>query len=184
MLSYSPLRYPGGKARVANFVGLLLQSNTLLNGEYVEPFAGGASVAFALLFGQYVSRVHINDADPAVYACWDAMLNHSEKFCSWLSDVPLTVDEWKRQRDVYRSTTSASFDLGCATFYLNRTNRSGVIVQGGLIGGLGQTGNWLMDARFNRADLVRRVRRIADYRAAVSLTNLTHRSYYADSEKG
>jgi DNA adenine methylase len=172
MLSYSPLRYPGGKARVANYIRLMFRLNNLIDGEYVEPYAGGASVALALLFGGYARCVHINDADPAIHAFWAAVLSSSDVLCRRVSDATLDVDEWRRQRAIYRDPDADRMDLAFATFYLNRTNRSGVITQGGVIGGLGQDGAWKIDARFTKPELVRRIERVAEYRAAIRLTNL------------
>lgn len=172
MYSYSPLRYPGGKAKVANFFRLLFQANHLVDGEYVEPYAGGASVALALLFGGFVSRVHINDADPAIYAFWDAVLNAPDELCQRIADARLDVDEWKRQRSIYRDTDACAIDLAFATFYLNRTNRSGVIPCGGVIGGLNQDGPWKIDARFTKPELIRRIQRVAHYRSAINVSQL------------
>lgn len=172
MLSYSPLRYPGGKARVANFIRLVFRANSLVDGEYVEPYAGGASVALALLFGGYVRKVHINDADPAIYSFWRAVLQSPDKFCQRVQEATLDVTEWKKQRDTYRDPDADRDDLAFAAFYLNRTNRSGVITSGGVIGGLDQTGGWKIDARFTKAELIRRIERVAKYRSAIHLTCL------------
>ncbi|MGC3997498.1 MAG: DNA adenine methylase [Anaeromyxobacter sp.] len=62
--------------------------------------------------------------------------------------------------------------LGFATFYLNRCNRSGIIVNGGPIGGKDQRGKWKIDARYNPAELDRRIRKIAAYRDRIALSNL------------
>lgn len=148
-----------------------MRENRLLDGEYVEPYAGGASVAIALLFSECVTKVHINDFDPAIYAFWVTMLADPEGFCERVRHVALTVEEWKRQRGIYRDPSSTVSDLGFATFYLNRTNRSGIIKGGGLIGGLGQTGDWGIDARFSRDELTKRITRIGRYRDLISVTN-------------
>ena len=47
LLHFTPLRYPGGKAKLADYVKALLKENRLLDGEYVEPYAGGAAIALA-----------------------------------------------------------------------------------------------------------------------------------------
>jgi DNA adenine methylase len=167
----SPLRYPGGKAKLANFVKLLLVENGLAGCEYVEPYAGGAAVALTLLYEGYVSRVRINDLNAGVHAFWHGVLHDTERFCSMVATIPLTVAEWRRQREVYQDQASSMFDLGFATFYLNRVNRSG-IVGGGLIGGLDQGGDWTMDARFPRAELIRRIQKVARFRSRISLTRL------------
>jgi DNA adenine methylase len=78
---YSPLRYPGGKRKLANFVALLFRTNGLLDEEYAEVYAGGASVALTLLYGDYASRVHINDLDRGVFAFWVAARDHTDELC-------------------------------------------------------------------------------------------------------
>lgn len=166
---YSPLRYPGGKARVANFIKLVMLDNDLVGDDYVEPYAGGASVGLALLFEEYADHIHINDINPGVHAFWHAVLHETAEFCARMAQTPVTVEEWRRQRDVHRDPDSDSLDLGFATFFLNRTNRSGII-SGGVIGGLDQTGPWKIDARYNTPELIRRIEKIARFRTRITLT--------------
>jgi DNA adenine methylase len=168
---YSPLRYPGGKAKIAGFLKLLIEENGLIESVYVEPFAGGASVAIDLLVNEFVSAIQINDIDYAVYAFWKSSLTQSERFCEAILAAPLTIQEWLRQRTIYQSPGSHDiFDVGFAAFYLNRTNHSGIL-DGGPIGGVSQSGKWGIDARFPRQHLVERVRRIACFRDRICLTN-------------
>jgi DNA adenine methylase len=167
----SPLRYPGGKGKVANFVKLLMLENDLVGRDYVEPYAGGASVALALLFEDYAGHIHINDINPGVHAFWDAVLHATDELCRRIETVPVTVEEWHRQRDVHRDPTTTGLELGFATFFLNRTNRSGII-SGGVIGGLDQKGLWKIDARYNAAKLVRRIRKVRRFRSRITLTRL------------
>src|SRR5713101_893183 len=168
----SPLRYPGGKAKLANFVKLLLRTNHLCDGHYVEPYAGGASVALALLMGEYVTQVHINDLDLSVFAFWHSVLNETEALCRRIRDTRLSVAEWRRQRTIQRCAGQVGLlDLGFSTLFLNRTNRSGIISSGGVIGGLAQDGEWRLDVRFPRAGLVARIEAIASYRDRISLYN-------------
>lgn len=168
---YTPLRYPGGKAKLANFLKLVLQENGLMDGHYAEPYAGGAGIACELLLQGYAQEVHINDIDPGVHAFWNAVLNQTEKLCQRISSVTLSVPTWKRQRNIQRKITDpTSFELGFSTFFLNRTNRSGII-KGGVIGGLDQTGNYKIDARFNRESLIKRIEKIAYFSDRVHLSN-------------
>ncbi|GAA3433381.1 DNA adenine methylase [Kutzneria kofuensis] len=166
----SPLRYPGGKAKVSNFLKLLISHNSLSNVEYIEPYAGGASVALALLFDGYADRIRINDLNKGVHAFWKLALTDAEKLCDRIQAVKLDVDEWRQQKETYENPKSSPEDLGFATFFLNRTNRSGIITRGGVIGGLNQQGNWKIDARFNRDALCERVRKIASYKSRISVT--------------
>lgn len=168
---YSPLRYPGGKRRLANFMKLLMRTNDLLDGEYAEAYAGGAAIALELLFGEYVKRIHINDLDDALYAFWWSVLNETETLCQRIRDVPVTVDEWEKQREVLQSHEPGIIDLGLATFFLNRTNRSGIIT-GGVIGGKSQSGKWKINARFNKEDLINRIEKIGRFSDRVELYNI------------
>lgn len=172
-VSFSPLRYPGGKQILARVLGHLLKLNSREGGVYVEPYAGGAGAALSLLYGEYVRSVVINDADSRVYAFWDAVLNRTAALVKLIREVPLTVEEWKEQRQVYlKPARHSRLRVGFAAFYLNRCNRSGIIGNAGLIGGLKQTGKWKIDARFNREDLAARVERVARYRDRIELFNL------------
>jgi DNA adenine methylase len=167
----TPLRYPGGKSKLARFIKLVLEENFLLDGHYVEPFAGGAGIAFALLFEEYVMHVHINDLNKSVFAFWSSVLNQTDDLCRLISDSPVTVDEWQRQKLIQVNPENcSSLELGFSTFFLNRSNRSGIIT-GGVIGGVKQTGKWKIDARFNKEALVARIKKIASYRHRISLYN-------------
>lgn len=165
----SPLRYPGGKGKVANYMKLLFLENDLLGVDYVEPYAGGASVALALLFEDYAGHVHINDINAGVYAFWDAVLHDTEELCGRILSTPVTVAEWQQQRETHRDPGATGLELGFATFFLNRTNRSGII-SGGVIGGLNQVGKWKIDARYMSDELVMRIRKIRRFRSRISLT--------------
>ncbi|HEX3918461.1 MAG TPA: DNA adenine methylase [Caulobacteraceae bacterium] len=166
----SPLRYPGGKGRLSQYVIDLIEMNDLVGGHYVEPYAGGAGIAISLLYLEYASHIHLNDLDTAVHAFWRSVLDYPEEMARLVRDTPLTLDERLRQKAIYRDQTAGTLQLGFATFYLNRTNRSGII-HGGVIGGNKQAGTYRIDARYNRADLSRRVEKIASYAPRISLYN-------------
>ncbi|MFW9873906.1 MAG: DNA adenine methylase [Candidatus Thorarchaeota archaeon] len=167
----SPLRYPGGKGKLAKFVRLVFQQNGLLDCHYVEPFAGGAGIALALLFDEYVSYIHINDLNKSIYAFWYSVLNETDALCDRILNTKVTLEEWHRQRYIQRHPQKVSqIDLAFSTFFMNRTNRSGII-KGGLIGGKKQNGKWKLDARFNKENLVLRIKRIVRYRSRISIYN-------------
>ena len=169
MSFYTPLRYPGGKRRLLAFVGGLLETNRLRNVQYVEPCAGGASLALALLYEEYASCIHINDLSTPIFAFWHSVLNDAEELCNKIESTAVTMEEWHRQRAVYDDGENAElFDLGFATFFLNRTNRSG-IVSGGVMGGKDQAGKWKLDCRFTKGELLRRIRRVARYRNRIHI---------------
>jgi len=170
---YSPLRYPGGKAKLANFLIAVMRMNRIRPTQYVEPYAGGAGAALRLLFEEYVDRIWIHDADPRILCFWRALTEENEEFVKRLKTVEVSVAEWHKQRRVYDAcNVNRPCTLGFATFYLNRTSRSGIIHNGGPIGGYDQKGNYLIDARFNRDQLVRRVQRIGIYADRITVSGI------------
>ena len=167
---YSPLRYPGGKGKLSKFMAEVVRLNGLSDGTYIEPYAGGAGIAWELLITGVVRRVIINDISPHVFAFWKSVLSHTDDLCRQIRNVPLSVEEWDHQKEIFRRPKEAStIELGLAFFYLNRTNRSGIL-NGGLIGGRKQLGKWRMDARFNRKNLIHRITKIADCAGRVEVT--------------
>lgn len=180
---FSPLRYPGGKARLTPFIKLVLNKTGHIGGTYVEPFAGGAGIAINLLLEGIVSKVVINDLDKGIYSFWRAMLTETERFLDSIYTVKLNIEEWEYQRSIcLNSSKKYSFELGFATFYMNRTNRSG-IVKGGVIGGKCQSGKWKMDARFNRDSLANRIADIAQKRQCIHVYNKDIGSFLECAEK-
>jgi DNA adenine methylase len=168
----SPLRYPGGKAKLASYVQAIVETNGVMDSVYVEPFAGGASVALSLLMEEYVKRIHINDIDRCVYGFWHSVMEETDALCRLIRDRRASVAEWHRQKAVHSQADDASLlECGFAAFFLNRTNRSGVIASGGMIGGTRQTGNWKIDARYNKQELIRRIEAIASFRGRITLHN-------------
>lgn len=173
MMRYlSPLRYPGGKAKLAPYLKRLIECQENRPTQYAEPFAGGAGAALSLLSQNVVEFAHINDLNPGIGAFWRSSLDWPSEFCARIMSVPLTIDEWHRQREVYEAgTTIEDFELGFATFFLNRTNRSGIL-GARPIGGFDQTGAWKIDARFNRDGLCQRIQAVADLRSRMFVTQL------------
>lgn len=167
----SPLRYPGGKASLAGFLEDVIDLNDLRGCRYFEPYAGGAGAALTLLERNVVDEIHINDADPRVFAFWNAVLGETERFAERALNVPLNMEEWQRQRQVCANPGAHSaFDVGFSAFYMNRCNRSGVLTGAGPIGGLRQTGKWKLDARFSREALAQRIRQVGTRRDRIHLS--------------
>lgn len=167
----TPLRYPGGKQRLAPFIMEVMELNGLANGHYVEPYAGGAGVGMELLLAGRAAHVHLNDISVGVYAFWRSILTNTEEFCRRVSAASLTIEEWRRQKAILSHPRKfCQLDVGFSLFYVNRCNRSG-IPSGGVIGGLEQNGRWRMDARFPRNELIRRIESIATKKAAITVKN-------------
>lgn len=171
MSFYSPLRYPGGKGKVADYFKHIFKDNLLYDGVYVEPYAGGASVALALLFNEYASKIIINDIDRSIFSFWHSVLNKTDELCKLIYDTEVTIDNWEVQRQIQKTKNRQSnLRVGFSTFFLNRTNRSGILTAG-IIGGRQQTGEWKIDARYNKKELINRIERIAQYKENIELHN-------------
>ena len=167
----SPLRYPGGKNRLARPIASICEENDI-DGHYVEPYAGGASVALHLLFNGRVKEITINDLDISIYALWYSILNHTSEFCELIECTEINVESWNKQKDIQRKKKSAQLlKLGFSTFFLNRTNHSGILT-GGMLGGKRQKGNERIDCRFNKSELIRRIEKIGKYKDSIVLYNL------------
>ena len=177
----SPLRYPGGKAKLYPYIVELLKINNLYGETYIEPFAGGAGLALKLLINNDVKRIVINDLDPAIYSFWFCVLNDTERLCDLIENTPITPEEWVRQKSIYSAGLNDNLlEFAFATFFLNRTNVSGVIM-GGIIGGIDQNGPYKIDARFNRANLISRIKEISKHRDQIILTNLDAKIFLSPS---
>jgi len=171
-MHYSPLRYPGGKGKLTKFINSIFERNELIGSCYVEPYAGGASIALSLLFKGYASRIVINDYDRSIYAFWYSVLNRTDELCELITNTEVNTDEWLVQKGIQdQKETADLLILGFSTFFLNRTNRSGII-KAGVIGGKEQNGDYKIDARFNKENLIERIREIAKYRRYINLYNL------------
>ncbi len=155
---------------MSKYLSEIIKANSIGNCIYVEPYAGGAGAALTLLSLEKVDSIIINDFDRAIYSFWKSILTRTDQFIEKIYNTEISMNEWYRQREIYRNKRSRQLDLGFATFYLNRTNRSGII-EGGPIGGVEQSGKWLIDARFNKADLIERISNIASYKERIKVTN-------------
>jgi DNA adenine methylase len=175
-MHYSPLRYPGGKACLADYLAKTIESNRLGDGVYAEAFAGGAGAALNLLCREFVRYILLNDLDPCLFRLWRAILETPDELCGKIRNATVSVPAWRRHRRIYlrniRAAVDPDLDVAFATLFLNRCCRSGVFFNGGPIGGFDQTGNYKIDVRFSREELIRRIERIASYRDRIRLFNM------------
>ncbi|WP_250627055.1 DNA adenine methylase [Pinirhizobacter soli] len=181
---HTPLRYPGGKQKLTPFVVEVLEANNMIGGEYAEPYAGGAGVALELLLRKHVRKIHLNDSALPIYAFWRSVLKETDALNSMIASASLTVKEWRKRQDIVRNPKGHTLlEVGYSAFFLNRCNRSGVL-SGGVIGGLDQTGNWKMDARFTRNELIRRIETIADRKSSIVVKNWDAERFMTDHVGG
>lgn len=168
----SPLRYPGGKSILAPWIAWTMRYNKLSGGTYVEPYAGGAGVALYLLLNLYVDKIVINDLDPLIYSFWKTVVDDSDALISMIEDTPVSLAVRDEQKKIVENFSDYSItEVGFAAFYLNRTNRSGIL-NGGPIGGLSQSGKYKLDARFNKNTLIEKIKKIVLYARHIDVRNL------------
>lgn len=129
-------------------------------------------MALSLMFRGYVHELYLNDIDRSIVAFWKAIIHHTDRLVAKIRETPITMEEWHRQRFIQRERENVEdFDLGFSTFYLNRTNRSGIILKAGVIGGHHQQGKYKLDCRFNKDRLIEKILRIAKYKHRINLYN-------------
>lgn len=168
---HTPLRYPGGKSSLFNFFAKVIDRHSWKDVIYIEPYAGGAGAALSLLITGRVKSIVINDFDFAIYSFWNNVLEETDRFVDAIQNTPVTIDEWEKQRQIYKAADrSKPFELGFATFYLNRTNRSGIL-SAGPVGGKKQSGPWKLDARYNKQKMIDKIQLIASYKESITVTN-------------
>ncbi|MBU5944371.1 DNA adenine methylase [Streptomyces sp. PAM3C] len=178
----SPLRYPGGKARLAPYIAQLIARQRPRPKAYAEAFAGGAGAALRLLVDNKVDHIYINDLDPGISALWRCIFEHTEQFAAAIETEEVSIDAWHRHSEIYRNPAGKSdIELGFSTFFLNRCNRSGIL-RARPIGGLDQTGKWKIDARFNRENLIDRIRHLGTYSSRVTLSEMDARHFISSLE--
>lgn len=169
-ITLSPLRYPGGKSQLYKFVRNTIEQNNIQAPIYVEPFAGGAGLAIELLLRGDVSSIIINDFDNAIFCFWESVLQNTDELIDLIETTPINIEEWENQRNIYNNQhIHSSLQVGFSTFYLNRTNHSGII-KGGPIS-RDDTSKYTLDCRYNKNDLIRKIKRIADARENINLFN-------------
>lgn len=171
LVYYSPLRYPGGKRKLARFIASVCRIHNI-DGHYVEPYAGGAAIGLDLLFTGQVKEITINDLDRSVYAFWKAIMMDPEEICSRIQKTQINVKNWNAAQDIQKNKKRANIlDLGFSTFFLNRTNYSGIL-NAGMLGGKNQTSRYGIDARFNKQNLVERIMRISEHKRNIHVRNM------------
>lgn len=175
-MNYSPLRYPGGKNKLYPLVKLMINKNSC-DTIYIEPFVGGGGLSLALLYNKDIKKIVINDYDKAIYSVWRAILTETDKFINLINNTPVTIEEWHRQKSIYLNKNKKySLELGFATFFLNRTNRSGVL-KAGPIGGYSQKGVYKIDCRYNKEQLIKKIMKIANNKSKIKLYNYDVRTF-------
>lgn len=155
----SPLRYPGAKRRLAHYVQEVIRLNGLAPKLFVEPFAGGASVALQLLQDGLVDKVALGEKDTLVASFWKTVFSEPDWLIGQLERVTVNLETWDRFRSRIPPTRR---ERALACIFLNRTSFSGILAPtSGPLGGRRQASKYKIDCRFPVATLAKRIRQCA-----------------------
>lgn len=163
----SPLRYPGGKARMsAHLAEVFAQQHGLLDVEvWMEPFAGGAGAALTLLDEDQVSEAWLVERHPALAAFWRAVVEQGDELAARVEVLHVDMTTWDEARHVVGAVSAGEqlpdLDAGLAAFVVNRCSRSGIVTaNAGPMGGKHQRGRWTVASRWNAVALAERIRHV------------------------
>jgi DNA adenine methylase len=184
-MNKTPLRYPGGKSILASFFEEIIEINSLKNVIYAEPYAGGSGAAINLLLNDKVDGIKINDISIGVYSFWYYLVNKSEEFLHLFEVTPVNLEEWQRQRTIFKTSTIPSVELGFATFFLSRTNRSGIL-NAGPMGGQNpfkqEVAKYKIDCRYNKEVLLEKFLDIISFKERIEVYNLDALNFLKEIE--
>lgn len=173
-MNLTPLRYPGGKSVMTPFFIDLFEANSMKRAVYAEPYAGGAGTAVNLLLNDVVDKILINDANICIYSFWHYLLEYKCNFINRIWDMEVSISEWHRQKTILKEATLPSLELGIATFFLSRTNRSGILTAGPIGGNTQEkqdAAKYKVDCRFNKQDLCERLSKIVERASQIKVCN-------------
>ena len=125
----SPLRYPGGKSRLSEFLISLFPGDFL---EYREPFVGGGSVFFRAKQEYSERKFRINDLFQDLFVFWkmlrdrpDSVVENVIRLKSSYTDGRMLYNFLTTPHDASEAERAAEF------FVINRITFSGTTLSGG-----------------------------------------------------
>ncbi|RMH45508.1 MAG: DNA adenine methylase [Gammaproteobacteria bacterium] len=161
----SPLRYPGSKKRLSDYICDTLLQNNFTPSLYVEPFVGGGSVFLKLLQEDLIEKAVLIDRDPWVASFWRTVFWDTDWLLKQIEEAVVTLGEWERLKNGNPKTTR---ERAWTCLFLNRTSFSGILEKtAGPLGGKSQKGRYKIDCRFPRETLISRIKNISKYREKV-----------------
>lgn len=167
----NPLRYPGGKRFLVDYVADLIQASRRTGTTIHEPFAGSAAVSLEMLNRGLVKGAVLVEKDPLIYSFWRAVVEQPEELCSRIDDLQITIDTWNKLEHFRSAETPLggnALDLGLAGLFFNRTNYSGIIMANPL-GGKNQTSEYTLDCRFNKERVKEQIMLVAEFREQITV---------------
>jgi len=172
----NPLRYPGSKRALVDYIEELLIDNHLDGCRFTEPYAGSAAVGIELLQRNIINTLILCEKDILLFAFWECVFRKTKALCKKIADTPITIKTWK-ELNIYRHekkiTKNNLLNLGFAGLFYNRTNFSGIL-NANPIGGIGQNSKYDISCRFNKQKIIDTIKTIAEYKNFVEV-------YYDDA---
>ncbi len=175
----SPLRYPGGKRKLAARIAMKMDCHSLNHFDRIfEPFVGGASVTIAFLEARVADRAVISDLDPLVADFWATVFSsRAGELADRVLDAEVSVDEWIRLRS---NDPQDQIERAFKCLFLNRTSFSGALSPtAGPIGGMAQKSEYKIGCRYNRYALAERIWELSRLSHRVSVKNTDFRRLIA-----
>jgi len=168
-----PLRYPGGKTQLVNYIESFIRANDLVGCTIYEPYAGGAAVSLNMLDRDLVTRAIINEKDPLIYCFWKSVFEHTEELCELIDRTVINLTNWRemaKYRDPAFCVNKSIVRIGFACLFLNRTSFSGLLISNPL-GGWKQISEYKIDCRFNKDKLIKHIHSISRFKQQVCVIN-------------
>lgn len=164
----SPLRYPGGKSKLIDYLYSMLSHDQL--DTFVEVFAGGASLGLALLDAGIIKRLILNDRDPGVYALWKTIAECPQELTGRLQSAVPTHCDLSDAKATLALQEAPTAELAWSFLLANRLSFSG-IVNGNPLGGKNGS-QAALTARWNPKTLTERIARIHSMRDRIEIYNM------------
>ena len=169
----NPLRYPGAKSKLADYVIQLLRQEQLLGCTFYEPFAGSCALSIKLLEQDVVKKAVVNERDPLIYSFWESVFHHTDELVQLIQDTPINLQTWyeiasyRQSENLFGKTV---VEKGFAGLFLNRTNFSGIL-NANPLGGKSQTSQYTIDCRFNKKTIIQSIQALSAFANKVEVHN-------------
>lgn len=165
----SPLRYPGGKSKLIDFIGAEIDPDQLKT--VISPFTGGGSVELALLESGLTNHLILNDKDPDVYNFWHTILTTPDAFIEHIQQHPLSEALYQTAHDYMLGAKHLAHNqIEQAFLFLinNRCSFSGIYNAGRMGGKNGSLKD--LSQRYNPTTIIKQITMLTDLKTRENVT--------------
>jgi len=169
----SPLRYPGSKKYLVPYLVEIIKYNNLCPDVLIEPFVGGGNISMHFLIHNIVKSVIISDKDKLIYSFWKVLFTNPNYLVDFINKTEINLENFYKYKKIAKSNRRHKIEvLAEACIFLNRTSFSGLLTDRvGPLGGKSQTSKYKIDCRFNRKNLVEKIRKLTEFSENVTVLN-------------